>query len=123
MLGVQATFREDSEFLSRNAEAVFGTQLVLPGQFVINAELPLLSFIKDLQTTMAGRSPPPTQYNSAFSGHSSSKGLENVSKSHEKACRGCKAMKVLVKALKRAGQPREIWRAKRVLEEAVTMAR
>jgi hypothetical protein len=36
MIGVRATFREDSEFSPE--EAVFGTQLVLPGQFVGTAE-------------------------------------------------------------------------------------
>ncbi len=41
MLGIRSTFREDSEFSP--AEAVLGTQLVLPGQFVDTAELPSLS--------------------------------------------------------------------------------
>jgi hypothetical protein len=62
MLGVRATFWEDSDFLP--AEAVFGTQLVLPGQFVNNAESPSPFFLKDLQTVMAGRSPPQKQHNS-----------------------------------------------------------
>jgi hypothetical protein len=38
MLGVRATFREDSEF--SRAEAVLRSQLVLLGQFVATAELP-----------------------------------------------------------------------------------
>jgi hypothetical protein len=59
MLGIRASFREDSEFSP--AEAVFGSQLVLPGQFVDTAESP--SFLNDLQTTMTGR-PPPMQHNS-----------------------------------------------------------
>jgi hypothetical protein len=38
MLGIRASFREDSEFSP--AEAVFGLQLILPGQFINTAELP-----------------------------------------------------------------------------------
>ncbi len=64
MLGIRASFREDSEFSP--AEAVFGSQLVLPDQFVNTAESPLPSFLKDLQTTMNGRPPPPTWHNSAL---------------------------------------------------------
>jgi hypothetical protein len=59
MLGIRASFREDSEFSP--AEAVVGSQLVLPGQFVNTAESP--SFLNDLQTTMTSH-PPPTQHNS-----------------------------------------------------------
>ncbi len=58
MLGIRAALREDSNFSP--AEAVFGTQLVLSGQFVDTAESPALSFLKDLQTIMAGRTPPLT---------------------------------------------------------------
>jgi hypothetical protein len=39
------------------------TQLILPGQFINTAESP--SFPNDLQTTMTGRLPPPSQHNSA----------------------------------------------------------
>jgi hypothetical protein len=63
MLGIRASFREDSEFSP--AEAVFGSQLILPGQFVNTAELPSPSFLSDLQTTMTGHPPPPTRHNSA----------------------------------------------------------
>jgi hypothetical protein len=63
MLGIRASFREDSEFLP--AEALFGSQLILPGQFINTAESPSLSFLNHLQTTMTGRPPPPTRYNSA----------------------------------------------------------
>jgi hypothetical protein len=62
MLGIRASFREGSEFSP--AEAVFGSQLILPGQFVNTAEWPLPSFLSDLQTTMTGRPPPPTRHNS-----------------------------------------------------------
>jgi hypothetical protein len=63
MLGIRASFREDSEFSL--AEAVFGSQLILPGQFIITAESPSPSFLSDLQTTMTGRPPPPTRHNAA----------------------------------------------------------
>jgi hypothetical protein len=63
MLGIRASFREDSEFSP--AEAVFGSQLILPGQFINTAESPSPSFLSDLQTTMTGRLPPPTRHNSA----------------------------------------------------------
>jgi hypothetical protein len=45
------------------AETVFGSQLILPGQFVNTAESPSPSFLKDLQTAMTG-CPPPTWHNS-----------------------------------------------------------
>jgi hypothetical protein len=62
-LGIRASFREDSEFSS--VEATFGSQLILPSQFINTAESPSRSFLNDLQTTMTGRLPPPTQHNSA----------------------------------------------------------
>jgi hypothetical protein len=63
MLGNRASFREDSKFSP--AEAVFGSRLILPGQFINTANSPSPSFLNDLQTTMAGRPPPPTWHNSA----------------------------------------------------------
>jgi hypothetical protein len=45
-VGVRAAFQEDREFSP--AEAVFGTQLVLPGQFANNAESPSPSFLEEL---------------------------------------------------------------------------
>jgi hypothetical protein len=48
MLGIRASFREDSEFSP--AEAVFGSKLILPGQFVNTAKSPSPSFLKDLQS-------------------------------------------------------------------------
>ncbi len=42
---------------------MFGSQLILTGQFINTAEL--LSFLSDLQTTMTGRPPPLTRHNSA----------------------------------------------------------
>ena len=63
MLGIRASFREDSEFSP--AEVVFGAQLILPGHFINTAESLLPSFLSDLHTTMTGRLPSPTQHNSA----------------------------------------------------------
>jgi hypothetical protein len=60
---IRASFREDSEFSP--AEAVFGSQLILPGRFVNTAKSPSPSFLSDLQTTMTSRPPPPTRHNSA----------------------------------------------------------
>jgi hypothetical protein len=63
LLGIRTAFREDSEFSP--AEAVYGSQLVLPGQFINIAESPSLSFLRELQTTMTGRPPPPARHNAA----------------------------------------------------------
>jgi hypothetical protein len=63
LLGIRTAFREDSEFSP--AEAVYGSQLVLPGQFINTAELPSPSFLRELQTTMTGRPPPPARHNAA----------------------------------------------------------
>jgi hypothetical protein len=53
MLGILAAFHEDRDFCP--AESMFGSQLVLPGQFVDIAESQSSSFL--VQTAMAGRSP------------------------------------------------------------------
>jgi hypothetical protein len=63
LLGIRTPFREDSEFLP--AEAVYSSQLALPGQFINTAELPSPSFLRELQTTMTGRPPLPAQHNAA----------------------------------------------------------
>jgi hypothetical protein len=63
MLGIRASFREDREFSP--AEAVFASQLILPGQFINTAELTSRSFLSDLQITMTGHPPPPTRHNTA----------------------------------------------------------
>jgi hypothetical protein len=63
LLGIRTAFREDSEFSL--AEAVYGSQLVLPGQFINTAESPSPSFLRELQTTMTGRPPPPARQNTA----------------------------------------------------------
>ncbi len=63
LLGIRTAFREDSEFSP--AEAVYGSQLVLPGQFINTVESPSPSFLRELQTTMIGRPPLPARHNAA----------------------------------------------------------
>ncbi len=63
MLGTRISFHMDSVFSP--AEAVYDSQLVLTGQFVNTAESPSPSFLEELQTAMAGLTPPPTLYNSS----------------------------------------------------------
>ncbi len=63
LLGIRTAFREDSEFSP--AEAVYGSQLVLPGQFINTAESPSPSFLRELQTMMTGCLPPPARHNVA----------------------------------------------------------
>jgi hypothetical protein len=58
MLGVCAAFRKNSEFSP--AEAVFGSSLILPGQFVKTANSSSPSFLEELQNTIAGRSNSPS---------------------------------------------------------------
>jgi hypothetical protein len=60
LLGMRSAWREDSEFSP--AEAVFGSQLVLPGQFLSTPELPSPTFLQDFQGVLAGRSPLPTSH-------------------------------------------------------------
>jgi hypothetical protein len=63
MLGIRSTFREDSDFSP--AEAIYGSQLTLPGQFLNTLESPSPSFLADLQTAMTGEPPLATQHNAA----------------------------------------------------------
>jgi hypothetical protein len=63
LLGIRTAFREDSEFSP--AEAVYGSQLVLPGQFINTAESPSPFFLRELQTMMTSRPPPPARHNAA----------------------------------------------------------
>ncbi len=44
---------------------MYGSQLVLPGQFINTAESLSPSFLKELQTTMTGRPPLPARHNTA----------------------------------------------------------
>jgi hypothetical protein len=57
LLGVRSAWREDWEFSP--AEAVFGSQLLLPGQFLSTPEPLSLSFLREFQGVLAGRSPLP----------------------------------------------------------------
>jgi hypothetical protein len=63
LLGIRTVFWEDSKFSP--AEAVYGSQLVLPGQFINTAKSPSLSFLRELQTMMTSRQPPPARHNAA----------------------------------------------------------
>ena len=60
MLGIRSAWREDSDFTP--AEAVFGSQPILPGQFLSSTESPSPSFIKDFQGLLAARCPLPTAH-------------------------------------------------------------
>jgi hypothetical protein len=60
LLGFRTAWREDSDFSP--SEAVFGSQLVLPGQFLSAPEPPSPSFIKDFQGVLAGRNPLQTAH-------------------------------------------------------------
>jgi hypothetical protein len=60
MLGIRSAWREDSPFTP--AESVFGSQPVLPGQFLAEPESPSPSFLADFQGLLAGRVPLPTSH-------------------------------------------------------------
>ena len=60
LLGFRSAKGEDSEFSP--SEAVFGSQLVLPGQFLSAPEPPSPSFLQDFQGVLAGRTPLPTRH-------------------------------------------------------------
>jgi len=64
MLGIRSTFCEDSNFSP--AEATYGSQLTLTGQFLDTLESPSPSFLADLQTAMTGKPPLATQHNAAL---------------------------------------------------------
>jgi len=57
MLGLRSQWRADSEYTP--AESVFGSQPLLPGQFLGVDESPSPSFLKDFQGVLASR--PPLQ--------------------------------------------------------------
>ncbi len=60
LLGIRTAWREGTEFSP--SEAVFGSQLVLPGQFLSSPELPSPSFLQDFQGVLAGRTPLQTRH-------------------------------------------------------------
>jgi hypothetical protein len=58
LLGIRSAWREEGDFSP--AEAVFGSQLVLPGQFLSAPEPPSPSFLSDFQGVLAARTPLKT---------------------------------------------------------------
>ena len=60
MLGIRTAWSEGSDFSP--SEAVFGSQLVLPGQFLSTPESPSPTFLQDFQGLLAGRPPRPTSH-------------------------------------------------------------
>jgi len=62
MLGIRSAWREGAEFTP--AEAVYGAQPVLPGQFLAAPESPSPSFLADLQGVLTGRQPLPASHHS-----------------------------------------------------------
>jgi hypothetical protein len=62
LLGIRAAWRENSDFSP--AEAVYGAQPVLPGQFLAAQESPSPSFLADLQGVLSGRTLLPTSHHS-----------------------------------------------------------
>ena len=60
MLGIRSAWRENSQFSP--AEAVFGAQPVLPGQFLNSPEPPSPTFLQELQHTLCNRTPPPADH-------------------------------------------------------------
>jgi transposase InsO family protein len=63
LLGIRSAWRDDSSFSP--ADAVYGSQLLLPGQFLDSPENPSPSFIADFQGVLAGRSPTSTTHHSS----------------------------------------------------------
>jgi len=60
MLGLRTQWRADAPFSP--AESVFGSQPVLPGQYLCVEESPSPSFIADFQGVLAARPPLPTAH-------------------------------------------------------------
>jgi hypothetical protein len=63
MLGIRSAWREGTDFSP--AEAVYGAQPILPGQFLAAEEDPSPPFLSDLQGILAGRALLPTSHHSA----------------------------------------------------------
>jgi hypothetical protein len=60
MLGIRAAWRDKSELSP--AESVFGSQPVLPGQFLTAPEAPSPTFLEDFQGLLASRTSRPTDH-------------------------------------------------------------
>jgi Reverse transcriptase (RNA-dependent DNA polymerase)/RNase H-like domain found in reverse transcriptase/Integrase core domain/Integrase zinc binding domain len=63
MLGIRAAWRLDGSYSP--AEAVYGAQPVLPGQFLAQPEPPAAAFLDDIQNVLAGRTPRATTHHCA----------------------------------------------------------
>ena len=63
MLGIRSAWRLDGSYSP--AEAVYGTQPVLPGQFLSQQEPPADTFFSGLQDALTGRQPRATEHHSA----------------------------------------------------------
>ncbi len=62
LLGIRSAWREGTRFSP--AEAVYGAQPILPGQFLDSPEPPSSSFLDDLQGILSGRTALPTTHHS-----------------------------------------------------------
>jgi hypothetical protein len=62
LLEIRTAWRDDSTFSP--ADAVYGSQPVLPGQILDSPESPSPNFIADFQGVLAGRKPPPPSHRS-----------------------------------------------------------
>jgi len=60
LLGIRSAWREDAEFSP--VEAVFGSQRVLPGQFLSSPEPTSRPFLSEFQGVLAARSPLQTAH-------------------------------------------------------------
>jgi transposase InsO family protein len=65
LLGLRSAAREDDN--TTPAQAVFGSQLILPGQFLNSPELPSNEFLMQLSTTLSAAETCPTRHNTASS--------------------------------------------------------
>ena len=60
MLGLRSSPKDDSGFSP--AEAVYGSNLSLPGEFLKHSEIPLESFLRKIDLAVQGFSGPPRQH-------------------------------------------------------------
>jgi hypothetical protein len=65
LLGLRAAPREDDS--TTPAQAVFGSPLILPGQFLDSPELSSAEFLSEFSRTLGAAEHPPTQHNTAAS--------------------------------------------------------
>ena len=60
VLGLRSSPKDDSGFSA--AEAVYGSTLSLPGEFLEHSELPLESFLRRVEQAVLGFSRPPRHH-------------------------------------------------------------